>query len=180
MSKNYSLIGLCILFFVSCSSVGLNYNESFREVRYFKRSIQEIYRKTVTLSDGTKWRSDRFIVTTNMSDAFFVLDDLGYGHAYINGTKYNIEVYDRSYTDGYRYSIGYLNDILNASDDVMELSDGSCWLLLSLDEIRFEEWAISSEAIINYDENTLINPRNAEIVKAKIIDCKDLTPIKGR
>ncbi|GBD89901.1 hypothetical protein BMS3Abin04_00614 [bacterium BMS3Abin04] len=177
MNKKNIIILFFLLLLLSCSSTGQDYKEYLREVRFFKDTIHRIDRRIVTLASGSAWRANRFVIASNLSEVFFVLDNgLDIGSMYVNGTKYRV-----SHANQYefRYNYGYLNYIkkLEYNNRVLELSDGSQWILAKGDEEVIKNWLSTPEVIVNYDETAMINPYRIEYIKVKRID-SDLKNLK--
>ncbi len=157
----------------SCASVEQNYNDYIREVRYFKGTIQNVDKKTIFLANGSAWTADRLIIAVNMSEVFFVLSNvLDDGYVYIDGTKLRVK-----HSNGYdfRYNYGYLNYIkaLHNKNRVIELVDGSFWVVAKGGEKLVKDWLSTSEVVLSENEDVMINPYKMETVRvAKITKSK--------
>ncbi len=158
---------LSLLF--SCKTTDPNYKQNLREVKYFQSRIHSVDRKVITLADGNKWKTNRFVITTNMTEVFFVVNFVGFGDAYINGTKYNVS-HVRDGRD-YRYFNGYSNMIksIQAGNNIIELSDDTKWLIINPKGVDIEQWRSTSEVVISEDESIMINPYKIQAIEVKRI-----------
>ncbi len=154
---------------LSCKTADPNYKQNLREVKYFQSRIHNIERNIVTLSDGTKWKTNRFVVSVNMTEVFFVVNFLGYGDAYINGTKYSVSHKDGP--EGFRYFTGYLNSLktIDINNRIIELSDKTKWLIIDTGGIDIKQLVSASDLIISEDESIMINPYKIKAIKVKKI-----------
>lgn len=163
---------LCSLLLISCKSTGPYYNLQANEVRYFKTTIQNIERDIITITTGAKFKANRLIIAVNMSDAFFILNQLGYGEAYISGTRYSVSIVGDS--DSYRYNRGYSNSLkaTHADHNILELSDETWWQVIQKGDVDISKWVTTNLMILSEDESVMINPHKIEAIKVKQIENK--------
>ncbi|MEE9431954.1 MAG: hypothetical protein V3V16_12980 [Melioribacteraceae bacterium] len=154
---------------LSCKTTDSNYKQNLREVKYFQSIIHNIDRKIITLADGNRWKTNRFVISVNMTEVFFIVNFVGFGDAYINGAKYSVShVNDGS---DYRYFNGYSNMIksIQAGNNIIELSDDSKWLIVDPRGVDIEQWRSTSEVVKSEDENIMINPYKIQAIEVKRI-----------
>lgn len=154
---------------ISCSSTDTTYKQNIREIKYFQSTIHNIDRNIITLVDGTKWKTYRFVIAVNMTEVFIVVNFLGNGSAYINGTKYSISHIGGG--EGFRYFYGYLNTLrsIDKNNNVIFLSDGTQWQIMNSGDIDISKWLLAPDVIISENENYLINPYKIELIRVKRI-----------
>lgn len=171
MKKIFLFTLSSLLFLVSCKTTDSHYKFRTKEVHYFKTTIHNIDRKIITLGNGAIFETDRLIIAVNMSDAFIVLNRLGKGDAYINGTRYGVSSSRAAY-DMFRYNIGYSNILktTHAANNIIELSDGTWWQIIQKGDVDIEAWLSTNLVILSKDETTIINPYRIEAIKVKKLE----------
>ena len=155
------LIGL-----ISCAAPPNLVDSSMREVRYISGIIHDVNRNVVTLADGSTWRLNRFLVTTNMSNALVVLfEDRLPGFMYVNGVKYFMEPQSigidiDTHADYLsKKNLGYLTNIKSIDMNVgtITLFGGTEWRISGYYQDVVKDWEAGSEIIISDDLNWAIN-----------------------
>lgn len=167
---------LIALFLFSCAGSG-EINRYNRNVRYFFSSIRNIDKKIVTLSDGTMWKTNRFLIAVNLSDVMVVLEEsVPAGYLYINNSKYNVSLLEGSFKINY----GYLDQLtrVDTSENTFSLSNGTGWLTTAENIRMINEWQSIPEVVVSLDKTTIINPRKMEF--AKIVEITKLDSSKGK
>ncbi len=160
----------------SCAPATETYKDMIREVRFFKATIHDVNRKVVTLANGSSWVTNRIIIAVNLTEVFFVLESLlDNGYMYLNGTKIRVSHNSLGGTDDFRYQYGYLNFIKNFDKEngVVELSDGSLWIVYKDDEDEVSKWLSTREVIIPENERFMINPYKIKYVRVRKIEKED-------
>ncbi len=156
----------------NCSPATETYKDLIREVRFFKGTIHDVNRKVVTLTNGSSWITNRIIIAVNLTEVFFVLESLlDNGYMYLNGTKIPVKHNSISGSDDFRYQYGYLNCIKNfdSKNGVVELSDGSLWLVYKDDEPVVAKWLSTREVVIPENEMYMINPYKIKSIRVRKI-----------
>lgn len=162
MKKLFPLVVLAVL--IGCSSAGEITNYRSKEVRFFKATIGEVYRQTITLTDHSVWRAGRIVIAANLSNTFFVVDDaLETGTIYLN----NVKMKAAHVSGEYVYNLGYLNYLKNINDDgsQFEMSDGSIWGVAGKENFsKLIEWYATKDIVLTRDEDAIINPYTIDYI----------------
>jgi len=163
-------------FLFSCSGSG-EINRYNRNVRYFFNTIRNIDKRIVTLSDGSIWKANRYLVAVNLSEVMIVLEEsVPSGYLYINNSKYDISLVSGAFKVNY----GYLDQLtkVDTSENTFFLSNGTHWLTTKKNIAMINKWQSTPEVIISLDKTTIISPRKMQFAKVVEITTSDST--KGK
>lgn len=137
----------------------------YNEVRFTKGIIHTIDRYTVTLSDGSIWKTRRLITAVNMSPVMLVVrESLDEGFLYVDGFKYRLILSMTNFDRVSYYSFGYLDLLqsLEKEKSVIGLFQGTKFYVRPEDIPKIESWGAGPEVILNSGRNYLINPKSME------------------
>ncbi len=157
---------LFIVGLMSCASQSTLIDSSMRRVTYITGLIHNVDRNVVTLSDGSVWILNRFLVTSNMSEVLIVLyDDNLQGFMYVNGNKFYLKPRKRTddiYTNTgslSRRTRGYLSIIKNIDMNVgtITLFGDTEWRISGYYQDVVKNWRAGTDVIITYDLSWAIN-----------------------
>ena len=149
---------------MSCASKSTLIDSSMREIRYISGLIHKIDRKVVELSDGSKWRLNRFLITSNLSEVLIVLfEDRLQGFMYVNGNKYFLEPqtisidFDIDFLT--RKSFGYLTIIKSIDMNIgtITLFGDTEWRISGYYQDVVKDWRAGTDIIISDDFTWAIN-----------------------
>jgi len=171
MKKQNILFIILLSFMVgllSCAAPTKIVDNSMREIRYVSGLIHRVERNEVELSDGSKWRLNRFLVTSNLSEVLIVLfEDRLQGFMYVNGIKYFLEPQAQSLgididtNQDYlsRKNLGYLTIIKSIDMNVgtITLFGGTEWRISGFYQDVVKDWKEGSDIIISDDYTWAIN-----------------------
>ncbi len=164
------ILSLFIVSLLSCRALEEAVNQNFRQVRYFATSIREIERNKITFANGTLWKTDRLFIGVNMSPVFVVLDETrNRGWMYFRETKIGIT---QITADFFKYEDGNTNFLKSFQNDgaVIELADGSLWIVPVSQREMISTWFLNTEIIVNDEGNVLINPEKMEYISSVRLD----------
>lgn len=156
--------------FFSCSALEEALNQNFREVRYFATSIRDIERNKITFANGTVWKTDRLFIGVNMSEVFVMLDEVrNRGYMYYRETRIGLT---QLTGDFFQYEEGSTNFIKSFQNEgaVLELADGSLWIVPVSQREMINSWLLNTEIIINKNNKLIINPEKLEFISTVRLD----------
>lgn len=162
---------LSVAAFITCSGPAAN-QSFYKNIRYYITTVRSVDNKIVTLSDGSRWKTNRFVITANLSDAMIVLEEyLDVGYLYVNNTQYSISS-TTSYSDDLmmtdlKYLGGYLDNVtsIDSINNRFELSNGTLWECGKTDMQKVKNWNTVPEVVISLQKELVINPREIEVVR---------------
>lgn len=172
MRRSYTslLIVFIITLFISCQGGKGNVSEEIRRIRYFSATIHNIENKYVTLADGNVWEANRLVIAVNLTEVFFVLEEaLDVGYMYVSGTKLRVS---RPGYGNFVWNYGteaYYVETTN-SNSVMNLSDGTTWIIALNEREKVLNWSPGDDVVITNDRDVIINPRNLEYIRVKELE----------
>jgi len=170
------LLSIIAVFFLSCAGSG-EINRYNKNIRYFFSTIRSIDRQTVTLSDGSRWKTNRLMIAVNLAEVMVVLEEsIPVGFLYINNTKYDIKLIEGAFQVNY----GYLDQLtkVDTSANTFSLSNGTYWATTKDNIKMINRWQSTPEVIISLDKTTIINPKKMEY--AKIVEITPIDSTKGK
>ncbi len=152
---------------MSCATPSKLVDSSMREIRYVSGIIHSVDRNVVTLADGSTWRLNRFLVTSNLSNVIIVLfEDRLPGFMYVNGQKYFLEPQSQNIgididtNADYltKKSLGYLTIIksIDMSIGTITLFGETEWRISGYYQNIVKDWQPGSDIIISDDFNWAI------------------------
>lgn len=171
MKKQNLLFIISIVFvmgLMSCATQNKIIDSSMRQVKYISGIIHSVDRNVVELSDGSKWRLNRFLVTSNMSEVLIVLyEDRLQGFMYVNGIKYFLEPQAQSLSIDIDTNVDYLTKknsgyltIIKSIDmniGTITLFGGTEWRISGYYQNVVKDWREGSDIIISDDYTWAIN-----------------------
>lgn len=186
MKKQKILFIILISFLIglmSCATPSKVVDSSMREIRYVSGIIHSIDRNVVELADGSKWRLNRFLVTSNMSEVLIVLyEDRLQGFMYVNGIKYFLEPQMQNPTLDIdtnpdimsKKSLGYLTIIKSIDMNVgtITLFGGTEWRISGYYQDVVKDWREGSDIIISDDYTWAINLENYTKAEIKLLSSR--------
>ncbi len=130
------LIQLALLFVFGCGT-GSNFNNYLEEVRYSFGTIHNINKNIVTLTDGSTFKLNRFLIAVNMSPVVIILPSYtdetfasyDYGYMFVDGTRYQITNYASMQVNFFRYGYYEYAENIAPQKGIIKLTDGSKWLV---------------------------------------------------
>lgn len=173
-SSRRILIVLVLGLIISCSSLQDALNQNFRRIRYFITSISNIERNIISFTNGTEWKTDRLFIGVNMSEVFVMLDETrNIGWMYFKETQIGIS---QTQPDFFQYKEGSINYIKSFQNEgaVLELADGSLWIVPVSQRDLVKKWLINAEIIVSDENNFLINPERMEFISTVRLDTEIL------
>ncbi len=155
-----------IVSLISCASQSTLIDSSMRRITYINGLIHNIDRKVVTLSDGSIWILNRFLVTSNMSEVLIVLyEDSLQGFMYVNGNKYFLK--PKRINDNFdtntgilsRRTRGYLTIIKSIDMNVgtITLFGDTEWRISGYYQDVVKNWRAGTDIMISNDNTWAIN-----------------------
>ena len=155
---------LMLVLITSCGSLQEAFNQNFRRVRFFVTSISNIERNKISFTNGTSWKTDRLFIGVNMSEVFVMLDEtINRGWMYFKETQIGITQLE---PDFFQYKEGSINFVKSFQNEgaVIELSDGSLWVVPVSQRELVSKWLVNTEIIVSDDNNYIINPEKMEFI----------------
>ena len=167
-----AVIVLSPLLFNACAGSS-NFNNGVKEVYYFRSLVHKVNKNIVTLSDGSVWRLNRFLITVNLAPVYVVLPrTLEQGYMFINGMSYRILGTDSPdfimpsfYHTGYYELIGSID----TAHGIVKLFDGSEWAVNPKDSTELKQWDVNSEVVISQAKNEMINLRQDSKIRVRLL-----------
>ncbi len=167
-----TIIALSSLLFNACAGSS-NFNNGIKEVYYFRGLVHNVDKNVVTLSDGSVWRLNRFLITVNLTPVYVVLPrTLEPGYLFINGMSYRILGADSPdfimpsfYHTGYYELIGSIDTV----HGIVKLLDNSEWAVNPKDSTELKQWNANSEVVISQAKNEMINLRQDSKIRVRFL-----------